>query len=138
MSDCCSSASASDRTVQAACPRCGGRCNHVAHRTLLHHLREPWHSPLAAESYFFCGNPTCELVYFGDNGTQIVGDQLRTPVGQKLTGDERLLCYCFGITAGMYRDDPSLKGYVSRYTREGQCACEIRNPSGRCCLKEFR
>jgi len=32
----------------------------------------------------------------------------------------------------------AIKAFVIQQTKEGLCACESRNPSGRCCLADFR
>lgn len=63
-----------------------------------------------------------------------------TPIFQKESGDQRLVCYCFGITAGDIRHELSETGRtsvverVSRLVSAGRCACEVKNPQGTCCL----
>jgi len=32
----------------------------------------------------------------------------------------------------------AMKAFVVQQTKEGLCACEARNTSGRCCLADFR
>jgi hypothetical protein len=48
-----------------------------------------------------------------------------------------MLCYCFGVTKADARSDPGIKKFVMAQTKLGLCACEMRNPSGRCCLPDF-
>lgn len=56
------------------------------------------------------------------------------------TSDRIPLCYCFGFDESHLRDEISQTGTttiperISRLIREGLCACDIRNPSGKCCL----
>lgn len=112
-------------------------------RTLLHQLRFPENQRIAESSYYFCENPACERVYFSPDGTHYTQEQLRMPVGQKSVSPQRMLCYCFDISAQQVMDElqqsghsPS-KAFVVEKTKAGLCDCEIRNPSGRCCLKDF-
>jgi hypothetical protein len=48
-----------------------------------------------------------------------------------------LLCYCFGISREDFKRDPGLRDFVVAKTKAGECSCETKNPSGRCCLKDF-
>ena len=138
MSDCCdpekdSCASAKKR----ACPIDRHACVAVEHRTVLHHLKSPWLHPLGPQPYYFCDNPNCAVVYFSGD-TQVIGlDELRGPIGQKQRGSERLICYCFGVNEAQASTDPAVKAFVIEQTKLGNCDCDIRNPSGRCCLKDF-
>ena len=59
--------------------------------------------------------------------------------GHKMRSDTAPVCYCFGLTVGDVRSAPEES--VARITREIEarnCACEVRNPSGNCCLGEVR
>jgi len=55
-----------------------------------------------------------------------------------------MLCYCFDISEAAYRIAladgmaKAMKAFVVQQTKEGLCACESRNTSGRCCLADFR
>ncbi len=70
-------------------------------------------------------------------------DDARELVTSKTTGDARPLCYCFGFTEGFARQEiartgeSSVSKQVSRFIKEKLCSCEIRNPSGVCCLGEI-
>ncbi|MFQ5597995.1 MAG: hypothetical protein ACE5GK_08095 [Nitrospiria bacterium] len=65
-------------------------------------------------------------------------------VGLKESKDPVWLCYCFDISRAMIRKALERRGqsvFGDRIRREvaaGNCACEIKNPSGRCCLGEVR
>jgi len=41
------------------------------------------------------------------------------------------------VRLGDYQSDKRLKDFVVEQTKADVCACDIRNPSGRCCLKDF-
>lgn len=51
-------------------------------------------------------------------------------------GGSDLVCYCFAITGE--RADAASFGYVRERVLAGGCACEVKNPSGKCCLPELR
>lgn len=106
-------------------------------RTIAHHMNRPWQWQSTSQFYFFCANPACEIVYFGDDGSRLLAAQLRTRVGNKQATGDALLCYCYGVTLDDVRNDPAIRDFVIAETRLGHCACETRNPSGRCCLKDF-
>lgn len=109
----------------------------VDRKTILQHIKSPWKNPLHEDKYYFCDDPNCDIVYFGLNGTRINKTELRTIVGKKEADDDTLVCYCFGVSKSLAVQNPDIKAYVTRQTKEHNCACDIRNPSGRCCLKDF-
>lgn len=117
------------------CPANGLEYVHVTVQTILHHLHQPWHWQPTATHYYFCDAPDCDVVYFGDDNSVILKSQLRTAV--KTHDKQALLCHCFGIRHTDFEHDSSTKQYVIAQTKQGNCACVTRNPSGRCCLKDF-
>ncbi|MDH5183349.1 MAG: hypothetical protein OEX12_05605 [Gammaproteobacteria bacterium] len=149
MSDCCSTNNSSTGTTTSndacatpaqrkrACPVDGSFATEVKVETLLHHLKAPWAQTLTEQKYYFCDNPDCAVVYFGEDGTLFSLTEIRGSVGQKQSGPDKLLCYCFGVSQGEYLRDPAIKDFVVAQTKAGSCACDSRNPSGRCCLKDF-
>lgn len=141
MTNCCTS-SASDRTPprNAVCPRNGNSYSAVDLRTVLHHVRTPWQSSLPAQAYYFCDDPACDVVYFGADRRLITRADLRTDVGQKSQADDRAICYCFDVKAADLRSAEGralTRAFVIDQTRQATCDCEVLNPSGRCCLKDF-
>lgn len=138
MADCCTSNSKpSSNPNKRCCPVDNSEYVRVNQKTIQQHLKSPWRHPLTAQHYYFCSNPECDVVYFGDDDSLITTSEVRELVGQKQTGKDRILCYCFGITLADAENDPTAKTYVIQQTKEGLCSCETRNPSGRCCLKDF-
>ncbi len=138
MSDCCSQASKTEHPKRLKCPVSGKECAAVGVKTLLHHLKRPWHQNLKEQEYYYCSDPNCDVIYFGQNTTICTQQALRTTVGLKLAGGDRVLCYCFDIKASDYEKDRTLKAFVLEQTKSGSCACDIQNPSGKCCLKDFQ
>jgi hypothetical protein len=109
----------------------------VSTRTILHHIKRPWAWEEKTQGYYFCADPDCDVVYFGDDGSVITRSQVRTTVGVKETSMQAPLCYCFGVSKEKGASDPSLRDFVIEKTRSGLCSCETSNPSGRCCLADF-
>ena len=89
------------------------------------------------QGYYFCEDPECDVVYFGEDASVIEKSALRTIVGIKERSKNRLVCYCFGITLEEATDNAGIREFVIQETKGQTCACGIRNPSGRCCLKGF-
>lgn len=138
MADCCTpSNSKISNPNKCRCPVDGKECAEVLARTVAYHIRDSWKWNNKAERYFFCNDPACAVVYFGDDGTTIQQSQLRTLVGAKNALDDALVCYCFGVTRADAMDDSSIREYVVAQTKNKLCSCDTCNPSGRCCLKDF-
>ncbi len=142
MSDCCSTPqpSVAALTENALCNECGEKGRSVPRLTVLHHVKSGNLPRVGDEEYMFCGTPTCPIVYFGASGKVFAISDVRELISSKESGDARPLCYCFGFTEGDARDEIARTGgsiipaRISRLTKEGMCACEVRNPSGACCL----
>lgn len=131
MSDCCSTS----HWQRAQCPQCHNECREVASATMLQHLESPWLHTLATEPHFFCANRDCEVIYFALNGNRYTIGDLRPETREAMARD--MICYCYGINKTVAQNDPAAKTFVINQTRNKACACESRNPSGRCCLKDF-
>jgi hypothetical protein len=143
MSDCCGADSIlCENPSKRKCPADGRECAEVGIITLRHHLKAPWKHSLSEQRYYFCDSPLCDVVYFGEHGSVFTLDDIRGPIGQKhveqgQSPQEKVICYCFGVTQADAENDPAAKVFVIQQTQEHGCACETRNPSGRCCLKDF-
>lgn len=137
MSDCCSSSGKKTHPKKGTCPLDGYEYLEIPVSTIIHHIAKPWAWDDQGETYYFCDNPDCDVVYFSVTNQIITRTQLRTDVGQKDLSDSATLCYCFGLTRGEFLLDKGTKAYVVDQTKNKTCACDSRNPSGRCCLKDF-
>ena len=148
MSDCCSvnePCSVKERPAAApaamSCPECGSRSKQVDSLTVKSLVR---HLPfeMAPAQYYFCEATACDVVYFPSNpeAPNFRRDDLLVPVGVKAGGDTSLVCYCFGITRKAIGDEIRQTGKstvaerIKAEVQAGNCACEVKNPSGKCCL----
>lgn len=139
---CCSSNQCTNNAAQTprklTCPVNGQSYATLATQTVKHHLKHPWHHPnLDEHTFAFCADPACEVIYFDESGDTFTQADVRTPVGQKSEAPEALICYCFDVSRADAAKFPDAQDYVLAQTKAKQCACEIRNPSGKCCLKDF-
>ena len=138
MSDCCSnSCSQSDIDHTHRCPVNGKEYKGVSEKTILHHIDEPWQWEGKKQNYYFCDDPECDVVYFGQDDSVVRKSELRTVVGVKEKSGSFPICYCFGISANQAATNPLTKKFVVDKTKGHVCECEVRNPSGKCCLKDF-
>jgi hypothetical protein len=126
------------------CPVCSEKGKPVQGQTvkalILVSLRE-----VQDVEYQFCKTQSCPVVYFSPDGEQTFRvEQVRERVYQKVpNNDDVLICYCFRFTVGELRAAPpeSLKAILASINtgiNSGQCACDLRNPQGSCCLGNVR
>jgi len=143
MSNCCTNKNISSSVSNKhPCPRCNQNGTVVPTSTIYHHLKQPWNWQAQELTYYFCADSECELVYFSEDKGDLKQDvieqnQLRINVGIKTQADNDLICYCYGVSLAEARQEASIKDFVVNMTKQSSCACETRNPSGRCCLKDF-
>ena len=127
------------------CPSCQQPGKRVDTLTLKALLAVPLTEVRTAE-YRFCRTPDCPTVYYSVDGQQQFGeDALRERVHQKhLTADDVFVCYCFRHTPGGIEAELVATGHssvvaaITAGIQAGQCACDIRNPQGSCCLGNVR
>lgn len=134
MSNCCSSHST--KITSEICPTCGTSCKSVEHKTLYHQIKFPENQEISLDKYYFCSSEDCPVGYFSSSSEIIPKQQLRTY--QEIKVDK--LCYCFDINVSALtaNNAETLKNFVIGKTKSGDCACEVRNPSGQCCLAKFK
>jgi hypothetical protein len=124
----------------STCPSCGAAGRTVPDRTLRAFLSPDRAAPLLAARPRFCRTPACAVVYYGEAGGAVRKPELPVRVGLKEPRDPIPLCYCFGFSRGDVRAEIAATGTTTIPTRiaaeirAGRCACEVRNPSGACCL----
>lgn len=125
-----------------ACPGCGGHGRQVALITVQAQvtvsLRE-----LAAVPYQLCINPTCAVVYYTVGAPPVMRAQIREQFFPKEITPDVLVCHCFRHNLGaIQRSDSAGRSAILTDilvgTQQGQCACTLRNPQGRCCLGDVR
>ena len=142
MSDCCSSNQCEiNVAAPSQCPECGRKGKKVGHTTLEHLLREPPSGEAATASYNFCATPDCDVVYFSAPSLPVFHKRdLKVRVGIKETEDPIPVCYCYNHTRASIWDEIARTGStrvldeIKSEVKAGRCQCEIKNPSGNCCL----
>ena len=141
MSDCCSVKDTLAAPAVAACPANGARSKQVDMLTVKSLVRQ---LPLGMPNsqYYLCEAQECDVVYFTlDSQAPIFrrGDLL-VRVGAKTNTDPIPVCYCFGFSRKDIQDEIAATGRstiaerISAEVKAGNCACEVKNPSGKCCL----
>jgi hypothetical protein len=135
MSNCCSGGVSSSQV----CPQCGASCKSISMKTIFHQVKFPEILSVETGSYFHCAGESCSVGYFSQEGLVISKHQFR--VFDELNNK---LCYCFDINVEKYiqalknNTASEIKNFVIQKTKAGDCACDIRNPSGQCCLTNFK
>lgn len=133
------------RPEKALCPNCREAGKSVDSITLKALLAVPL-TELRAVEYRFCRTADCPTVYYSVDGEQQFGEEaLREQVHQKHpTADDVFVCYCFRHSPSTIRAELVETGrsttvvQVTAGIEAGQCACDMRNPQGSCCLGNVR
>ncbi len=130
--------------AENVCPACGGKGKKIDTITVKAMLARSLRNVNPTEQYFFCKTPDCDTVYFCGEQT-FSKNQLRERVHQKEPADAAVpVCCCFGHTPASIRLEIEATGSssavddVNTGIKAGQCACEVRNPQGNCCLGNVR
>ncbi len=134
-----------EKVDKVVCPSCRQEGKSLDTVTLKSLLTVPL-TELRAVEYRFCRTPDCPTVYYSADGEQQFGeDDIREQVYQKHpASDDVLVCYCFVYSPATIRAELSQTGHSSAVEsitagiQAGQCACDIRNPQGSCCLGNVR
>ena len=137
MSDCCSQTANKYKSPRiSACPANHHNYVRVPIKTILHHIKDSWKTKLKEQGYYYCIDPDCDVVYFGEDGSIVKKTELRTKIFSK-EKNNGLVCHCFGVSKLDALENPKIKEFITQQTKVGNCSCETSNPSGRCCLKDF-
>ncbi len=124
----------------SACPECGQKGKPVQGQTVKAMLSVSLREVQDVE-YMFCRTRNCPVVYFSPDDAQTFSTaQVRERVYQKEPdADDVFICYCFRHTARAVRHaTPEARAAIVDDIKAGinvgQCACDLRNPQGSCCL----
>lgn len=143
--DCCKAPERKNaaRAEADRCPQCGAKGRRVSRETMESLLASEARSRLEDTRYYFDRTPECRVVYFSNEpGSYFTKDELTVRVGIKETAPPIPMCYCFGHTAESAREEIARTGRttipekIQAEIRAGNCRCEVKNPSGSCCLGE--
>lgn len=98
---------------------------------------------LARTGYCFCPTVGCPVVYFASGAPLLAHQQLRERVFQKTPASDTLVYYCFRYSVAAIKGSNSTEraailAEIVAGTQQGQCACGLCNPQGRCCLGNVR
>jgi hypothetical protein len=96
--------------------------------------------------YYFCEARDCDVVYFSVDPQAPIFRRadLLVRVGAKEEADPIPVCYCFGFTRKDIENEIAATGRstvgdrITVEVKAGNCACEVKNPSGKCCLGMWR
>lgn len=89
----------------------------------------------------------CSTLYFSNDQNGIwTTDDCRVTVGfkQPVNRSSHPVCYCFGSTKENITNEITETGHstviewITRRVQADECACEYKDPTGRCCLGEVR
>src|SRR5712691_5044662 len=144
MSDCCS-VNVGTAPAVMTCPANGARSKRVDTLTVKSLVRKlPMGMPNT--QYYFCDASDCEVVYFAldAEAPRFRREDLVVRVGVKETAHPIPVCYCFGFTRKNIQDEIAETGRstigerITAEVKAGNCACEVKNPSGKCCLGDVK
>ncbi len=140
MEQCCGGTGDPELKRSRVCSRCGKNGRPVSELTVKQQLKQEHLETASGEAFSFCATEDCAVVYFSAGEQIFEKKDLRQKVGLKDHSNPSLLCYCFGFTRRMVEAEVAETGAstipqrIAREVKAGMCACEVRNPSGSCCL----
>lgn len=131
-------------TTTNTCPACSMKGKRVQGQTVKALLSVSLREVQKVE-YLFCKTQNCPVVYFSSDGGQIFTvAQVRETVYQKEPNNDNVFaCYCFRHKVGDIRSASpeartAIVDNINTGISAGQCACDLRNPQGSCCLGNVR
>ncbi len=129
-----------NKSQQNLCPQCNQKGLPIQKQTVKSMLSVSLRT-LRDKDYYFCRTQTCPIVYFSEDGVSILTTSvIQVKVYQKEPfSKDTLVCYCFNYTASELRNaEPNNRQAIINDIKAGikanQCACDLRNPQGSCCL----
>ena len=127
--------------VNEVCPQCSCKGQSIDNATLkslisvtLHRVEDVKHR--------FCAEANCTVAYFAEDRSETFYTyDLRERIYQKEPdAEDVLVCYCFFHTLGEIQNSVNDEGNspivadIKYGIQQGHCACDWRNPEGKCCL----
>ncbi|MEA3490878.1 MAG: hypothetical protein U9R27_03170 [Campylobacterota bacterium] len=120
---------------QDNCPGCMQKGSKIQSDTMIHHVKDI--SKMGNNGYSFCHSPECNVVYFKDEEV-FTTDMINKEIGLKDSASERgVICFCYNyFKSELY--EPSLIDKINIRIDNYGSRCDLRNPAGRCCLKDIK
>lgn len=138
---CCLVTEQTPAPARTACPVSGTLSRKIQRRTLEHLLKPEKIGFLRHVQYYYCKEPTCNVVYFSnENVSFFTTDDVAVKVFVKDRANDVPVCYCFNWTRGRIMrqiedaGESTASVEIARELKAGNCACDIKNPKGECCL----
>ena len=124
-------------TGEDICKVCRQKGHAVKDITVKQFVKKPL---LSYTGFFFCENSECDVVYFNNvSNVYLQKSDIKERVGLKEKNSPRPICYCFGyFIEDVEKDGKRVVQEINKKIKELGCECEIKNPSGRCCLSDIR
>jgi hypothetical protein len=131
----CSDSCCNIKEKEDTCKVCGQKGHNVKEITVKQFVKKPLN---IYEGFYFCKNPDCNVIYFNnEKDTYLKKEDINTEVGIK--EDYGLICYCFKYTVEQIKKErEKVLDEVNKKIKNLGCKCEIKNPSGSCCLSDIR
>lgn len=123
------------------CPQCNNAGQSIDNATIKSLISVSLHR-VADMTHRFCATTECDVVYFAEDKSEIFyTNDIRERIYQKDPHtDDVLVCYCFFHTVGDIKSSLDKTGNslivddINHGIQQGHCACDWRNPQGKCCL----
>jgi hypothetical protein len=139
--ECCLVTEKTPAPARTECPISKTLSRKVQRRTLEHLLKPENVGSMQKVQYYYCTDQACRVVYFSnENVPYYTVDDVKVKVFAKDTGNDVHVCYCFDWTRGRIKEQSAETGKstaaleIAREVKAGNCACDIKNPKGECCL----
>ncbi|MGB7337735.1 MAG: hypothetical protein WBC91_02500 [Phototrophicaceae bacterium] len=123
------------------CPQCDSIGRNVDNATIKSLISVSLHR-VADVIHHFCAKADCDVVYFAEDRSEtFYTSDIRERIYQKeRNADDILVCYCFLYTLNDIKKSRDHAGEnpivadINLGIQQGHCACDWRNPQGKCCL----
>ncbi|MBI4972731.1 MAG: copper chaperone Copz family protein [Candidatus Omnitrophica bacterium] len=129
----------------SVCPGCSSKGHDVKVKTIKHWLVTHLVPEMPVIPFYFCKTRNCPVVYFSaDYSKKYTKGDIRYRIGFKENTPPMPVCYCFGVTEEMILKEiqetgkSSYSTWIAKEVKDGNCACDARNPKGRCCLGDIK
>jgi len=142
---CCLVTDVTLAPARAECPVSKTLSRKVQKRTLEHLLKREKADKIRNVQYYYCADESCSVVYFSnENVPHFIVDDVLVKVLAKNNDDDVNVCYCFEWTRDRIREELASTGTssasleIAKEVKAGNCACDIKNPKGECCLGDVK